>query len=198
MTVHSGDVIKVTAVMSGPSGAIMNVYHFHCTTIIDGDDTTVMEDLAQKLDDAYSNIADYLTGHTIFVEVRGFNVTQNAPMPTVTWPTQTVGGSAAADNPAQISFMALFRTGVSRVLGRKFFGGVHGSQIDDNGFWKSTLMTAVGQFVSELLGAFTGTLLNQYVCGVIGKNTGFFYPFLEGLAQAIPAVQRRRRYGRGQ
>ena len=198
MAVHSGDVIKVTAVMSGPSGAIMNVYHFHATIVVDGDDTAVMEDFAQKLDDAYTHIASVMTTSTLFVEVRGFNETQHSPMPTVTWPSLVHGTGGTGDNPAQIAFLALFRTGVARVIGRKFFGGVFGGNIDDNGFWKPALLTAVGAFVSELLGAFTGTLLNQYIVGVQGKHTGFFYPFLEGLAQAIPAVQRRRRYGRGQ
>jgi hypothetical protein len=156
-----------------------------------------MTDLAQKLDDAYDHLGAALTSDTIFVEVQGFDLTQDRPLPTVTWPTQTVGSGGADSYAAQVSLLGLLRTGVARVLGRKFIGGLATGITDTNGFVTSAGMTLMGAFLAELVGTFISTSLNSYTPGVKSKTSGLFHAFIEGVASGVPAVQRRRRQGRG-
>jgi len=197
MSVATNDVIRVTAVMSGPSGRIENVFQFRVNSAVAPSDLTVMQDLAQKLDDVYEHMVSIMTGDTVFVEVNGFNVTQDLPMPTVPWPTQTTGESGSSDTPAQVSILALLRTGINRVVGRKFFGGFANGAFDSDGFATSAAITAVGLAAAELIGVFTGTLLNEYLPGVKSTTSGLFWSFFEALVRSVPATQRRRRKDRG-
>jgi len=195
--VATNDVIKVTAVMSGPSGAIMNVYHFRANTIVSPGDADVMTDLAQKLDDCYTALGQSISSDTAYVEVRGFNITQNAPMPTVPWPTQTVGPGSATGTAAQVAGFALLRTGISRVLGRKYIGGVAAGILDGNGLLTSGAVVELAAFIAELVGSFISANLNVYLPGVPSSTSSAFWAFVSGFASNIPGTQRRRRQGRG-
>jgi len=197
MTVNGNDIIRVTAVLEGPSGKIENVYQFRAEVIVGGNDTDVMTDLAQKLDDAYTHLLSSMSSDCVFIEVQGFNVTQDAPMPTVPFPSVTAGSASANDMASQVSFMALFRTGVSRVLGRKFLGGFAKEALTNDGFVSSGSITAIAGYIGELIGLFISASLNSYQLGVVSTVTHTFYAFFEGVAQVVPGTQRRRRQGRG-
>jgi hypothetical protein len=197
MTVNANDIIRATAVLEGPSGKIENVYQFRCVVVVGGDDTDVMTDLAQKLDDAYTHLVASMSSDTVFIEVQGFNVTQDAPMPTVPWPSVTAGSASANDMASQVSFLALFRTGVSRVLGRKFLGGFAREALTADGFVSSGSLTAIAGYIGELIGIFIAASLTSYQLGVLSTVTHTFFAFFEGVAQVVPGSQRRRRQGRG-
>jgi hypothetical protein len=197
MSVSAGDIVRATAVMDAPAGKVENVYYFRAGTLLDTSEVAVMTDLALKLDTAYGHLAPSMSHLVVFTDVQGYNITQAAPMPTVPWPTQTVGGSSHGVFAPQVSAFGLFRTGVKRAIGRKFFGGIQNTGIDDNGLLSGAVITAVSGLLGELIGSFiaSGTL-NDYLPGVWRKAKPFL-SFIEGVASARPAVQRRRAYGRG-
>jgi hypothetical protein len=197
MTVAPNDIIRVTAVLAGPNGAMENVFQFRANVVLDAVDINVMNDLAEKLDTAYGHISPNMSADVVFVEIQGHNLTQNQPMPTVSWPTRTVGGNSAHVGAAQISFLGLLRTGVRRVLGRKYLGGFPPGAIQLAGFFSVDYIPLVAGFLGEFVGSFiAGSTLNTYLPGLKSK-TGAFWGFIEGVASANPATQRRRRQGRG-
>ena len=197
MTVSNGDIIRATAVLAGPSGSIQNVFNFRAEVIILGSDLQVMTDIAQHLDDAYATLGTSLSSDTVFVEVQGHNLTTNNPMPTVPWPTATVGTGSASSHVAQVALMGLLRTGISRVLGRKFIGGLAVGDTDTNGFFDSSHIAHMASFLAFFIGTFIATSLNSYLPGVKSTKTGLFWSFIEGVTSGIPGIQRRRRQGRG-
>jgi hypothetical protein len=197
MSIAINDVIKVTAALDMVGNAVENVYYFRMDTAPSVTDTAVMNDLAAKLEEVYTHILSYMSDAVTFLEVRGFNVTKDQPMPTVSWPTMTVGGSSSARLPWGVSGLALLRTGVRRVLGRKFFGVFTEADNDDPGVWSGALTIAMAAAAGELVGSFLGsTTLAVILPGVVDK-TGAFWAFIEAVASSNPAYQRRRRRGRG-
>jgi len=195
--VNTNDRIRATAVLLGPSGETQNVYYFRFQGIVPAGDLLVMEDLAEFLDDLYSDINAGIAGNYAYTEVRGFNVTQGVPMPTVEWPTLTVGGGPGASEPAGIALLVVLRTGISRVFGRKYFGGIIDGNLDSDGFWISGAVTAWSGAVARLLSTFIGgTTLATYLPGII-TSTGQFLGFITSVVTNNPAYQRRRRKGRG-
>jgi len=192
MTVSTNDIIRVNAIMTGPSGRIENVFHFRANNVLSGTDSAVMLDLAQFLDDTYTAISGRMTSDTIFVEVQGFNVTTGNPLPTVPWPTLTAGTGGATDMPAQVAGLGILRTGVARAIGRKFFGGLNTLSFDANGFLTSPAIVDIGTTLGNLTSSFIGaSTLNTYLPG-IRTVAGLFWGFLSVFVKGSPAVQRRR------
>jgi hypothetical protein len=197
MSVSSGDIIRVTAVMDSQHGHIENVYYFRSDLPIPAADEDYMADLAVKLESVYGAILSNLSIDTIFTEVQGYNVTTDQPMPTIGWPTLTAGTGAAQSLPAGVSALAILRTGVKRVLGRKFFGLLQTGVLDGDGFLTAGVVTAVATAAGELIGGFLGSeTLSGWLPGVRDK-TGAFWAFIEAVASNNPGYQRRRRRGRG-
>lgn len=197
MAVFTNDVIRATAVMRGPQGDIQNVYYFRAQVLVDSSEAQVMADLAEKLEDVYGSFVNLLSSDTIFVEVRGYNVTAGTPMPTVPWPSLTAGGGSATDTPSQVAVLGFLRTGRARAIARKFFGGFSTANFDTSGLVGSNVVTAVVAGLGNLLGSFIAASLNNYLPGIPSAKYGMFLSFLEGLASGVPATQRRRRFGRG-
>lgn len=197
MTVAANDVIRVTAVMTGPNGEIANVYEFRANLVLAGNDNDVMDDMAAKMEEVYTPLKSYMGPDVGFSEIRGYNVTQGYPMPIKTWPTFTNGTYSGNSGAAAIALLGLLRTGIKRVVGRKFFGGIGRNVIDTGGSVISGATAAVATALGSLVGSFiaAGTL-NTYLPGVLSKS-GIFWGFIEGIASSNPVVQRRRRYGRG-
>jgi hypothetical protein len=115
----------------------------------------------------------------------------------VPWTSLTAGGGGASSNAAGVALLIVLRTGISRVFGRKYLGGIITANIDTDGFWASALVTVGATFAAHLLGEFVGgTSTSTWLPGLIAK-TGQFWSFIEAIVSAIPAYQRRRRKGAG-
>jgi hypothetical protein len=195
--VNPADRVRITAVLLGPAGEIQNVYYFRWDGVLPVGDLVVMTDLAEYLDDAYSTINAAISSDYTYTQVRGFNVTQNIPMPTVSWPSLTSGGGGGVSNAAGVAGLIILRTGIARTFGRKYIGGIITANMNDDGFWQSALVTALVSFGSLFIGDFVGTLAGpSYLPGIISK-TGQFWAFIEAVVTNNPAYQRRRRKGRG-
>lgn len=195
--VNTNDRIRATAVLLGPAGEMQNVYYFRFQGVVPAGDLLVMADLADFLDNAYSILNASVSSDYTYTEIRGFNVTQNTPMPTVAWPSLTAGGGGASSIPAAVSLLIIFRTGISRVFGRKYIGGMHEGNVDGDGFWVSGLVTVGTTFAAEFLSTFIGTTtLATYLPGII-TTTNTFLGFIASVVTGNPAYQRRRRKGRG-
>jgi hypothetical protein len=183
--------------MDFEGNAIENVYHFRVETAGNGNDQDLMTDIAQWLDDAYDHLAPNTSSNLTYVEIRGFNVTDLTPMPTVAWPSQTVGGSGSSALPLGTALLVLFRTGISRVLGRKFLGGLTEDSNSDGAFDSGMVATAAAyaaELLASVVGAETGSSL---VYGILRAGGTVLADVITAVADSEPGYQRRRRRGRG-
>jgi len=197
MTVNSGDVVRVTAVMDHSlEGAVMNVYH---AKMLGAGSTDIgfMEKMRDLMDIGYGYIDNFMPDTLDFVEIRGFNVTQSQPMPTFAFNVLTSGGVDVADPlPSVLSCLVVGRTGVNRAIYRKFLGPFTEANQED-AEWTSAILTAVAQMHNYIKTAVTvsGELVQV---GLYSPTLATWYPIIESVVDSVIAYQRRRRKGRGQ
>jgi len=197
MTVSSGDIVRATAVMDFEGEAVENVYHFLVGVAGSGDDLDIMDDIALHLDDAYDELAPGLSTSLIFVEIRGFNETQDAPMPTVLWPSQVAGAEGSDPLPLGAAMLAVFRTAASRVIGRKFLG-VWTESGNANGEFNAATLLLGAAYVAELLANVATPASGGAINYVIKKAGSLLFEIItEATVGSEYAYQRRRRRGRG-
>jgi len=196
MTVNTGDTVRVTAIMNHSlEGDVQNVWWMNQVTG-SATDAQFMQKAAEKLDIAYNYIDQYMPDTLDFVEIAGQNITTGNPLPTVGWPTLTSGGVDVADPlPAALSGLGLGRTGVHRVVFRKFFGPfTEANQIDAS--WDTVIPAAILtllQYMDDAYASGTGTAQ----AGVWSTVFLQWYPLIEVVTRSVAAYQRRRRKGRG-
>lgn len=197
MTVNGDDIIRATAVLAYGNGQeLNNVFHLKYQSAFSGADADVMTEIAAILDAVYSEIDEGINSTVEFVEVRGFNVTQNSPLPTTTWPSLTVGGGAGDPTPAGVALLVSLNTGVLKVHGRKYLPGV-GENSTTAGKWATDILTLAAAWGAALMDAYIGIITaGVYVFGVLDK-TGVLREIIEIVTSDEPAYQRRRRLGTG-
>lgn len=192
-----GDIIRVTAVLKTTDQVtVENVFHTRFQSGPVTQDNLVMDDLALWLDTAYDYIKGYMPTGNQFIEVQGFNVTADSPMPPAAWPTQTAGTSGGDITPEGVAALVLFRTAKAHVLGRKFFGTLTETNIT-NGLLVASAVTALVNTAIVLIAPYTAVASgNTYLMGIFGKG-GVLHAITDIVVRDLPAYQRRRRRGRG-
>lgn len=194
---HDGDVLRITARMNLLStGAVENVYTMRWNGLLSSEDGPVMTHVSTYLEDLVSDVTNFQPGDLKYIDVEGFNHTQSRPMPTVNWPTLTEGAGSGDYLPPGVSALAFFRTGLSRVIARKFLGPVLES-LNTNGFFTSAVLTSLSSFIGKMLSPDISLIdAGTLTPGVISK-AGTFHALTDGTGSSSPAYQRRRRAGRG-
>lgn len=195
--VNQGDIVRVTAKMhESYSGDIQNVFYFRNDGALGMYDSLCFDDLSPKLEDVYSDILSVLSNNLSFVSIDFYDVTAARPMADVPWPTLTQASDSGDRLPQACSAMVLYRTGVRRTMGRKFFGPLTAGQTVD-GKLISTAVTAFITAGSHLLTSFLGAGSgNSWLPGIPAAGA-HFWSFEDCTVKDIVAYQRRRREGRG-
>jgi len=192
-----GHRVRVTAVMQALGGVtIENVYDVQCTAGGTGDDDDVMQHLAAWLDGAYTHLTGLQVNAMTYVEVRGFDVSADTPLPTVAWPSLTTGSGGGEPTPYGVAALVLFRTLKARVVGRKYLGGFN------EALWASgeILVAALPAFLSFAAEIAAGPGLSvaggEYEYKIYDK-LGVARDTIASVVRSVAAYQRRRRPGRG-
>lgn len=193
MAVAVNDLLRVTAVLTTTDGTTSeNVYVYKALGITDSDDFAVMADLALVLDTAYTEIVGLYANEVTFVEVRGHNITQDTPLPTVPWPTLTSGTSVSPNYAPGVAALVLFHTAATKVLGRKFIGPLTNAGLTDALIASATLVD-LASYAAVLIVPYTSPdTSNSYSFGILDKSNIFRF-ITDVVSTAIPAYQRRRR-----
>jgi hypothetical protein len=194
---NNNDILKVTARMNSTAGgAVENVFTFKWTGLFSADDSAVMDHVADYLETFYSHLVSHQTNTLTYQDIEAFNHTQDRPVASHNWPTLTAGSSSGGYQPLAVSALTFFRTGLSRILGRKFWGGLINSALN-SAVLDSGLITDLALLVIDVLTP-NGSLIDggTLTSGVLDKG-GVFREFTDGTVSTIPAYQRRRKQGRG-
>jgi len=195
--INVDDELRVTAVLNTVDLSIVqNVYTMKVTVVGALPIIDVLDRIVLILQLIYNIIKGLQNTRTKYIEVLFFNITQNIPLPTRPWPTISQG-ELVVDDLAHMT-AAMFSLGVDKpgVSGRKFFGGIAESALDQDGLW--TTATVVDLALASVI-----MLADQSNGGTtiqFGIRTGIipaFIQFKSAKTTNIPASQRRRRQGVG-
>lgn len=197
MTISVGNRIRLTPTMQViPGVKIQNVYDVKCETAPTGSDLDVMGDFATWFGDAYTHIHTSMASGVVAVDLRGHNVSTNTPLPTVGWGITTSPSSSADLYATGAAGLVLFRTAASRVLGRKFLGGLTEAAITDS-ILSIGVVFDVTDYALAIVAGPTMTLGGgSFEFGIYDK-LGVFHAVASVATESVLAYQRRRRLGAG-
>lgn len=197
MPIASSDILRVVAKMTNNYGAeIQNVYHIRCTVSSDPGDATVVDEIAEWMDDAYGQLDAAMPNNITFDTVQVWNESTDTFLGETGFPTITAGQQAAAGLPNQTSPLALFNTNVNRSQGRKFLPPFTEGNLDDDGSPDLTAIAVIGYYIATILAGISGTGWSG-APGNWNVNLSRFVPWVWGVARNIYATQRRRYLGSG-
>lgn len=198
MSVAVGDVVRVTCKMTFDTGdAVQNVYHYQNTGSAAIADATFVTDVASQMNTAYSNLNSNISSAISYDTIEVFNVTQDAPIDEVAWPTLTVGGNSATQAYAtQVAALVKFATATARSQGRKYMAGLVEGSVDGKGFLVTAMQTALATFGADIVNGFTSS--GQVVLpGNWNPTLSRFAKWTAAIVADYVATQRRRRVGSG-
>jgi hypothetical protein len=161
-------------------------------------DADAKADLAEWLDDIYTEINTILPTSLDYVDIDFFNITQDAPMGVDFWPTLTTGNGGSAEVVATgVSYVITAFTNVVRAHGRKFFGPPVAGAIA-SGVFNSTAMAALAAAMAVWISPFNGgTSGEPWVPGIWSRTLSLFRVFRDVVVRNVPGYQRRRKQGVG-
>lgn len=197
MPVATSDIVRITAVLTDDNeGTVQNVYW--AKQVSGGaDDETFMNAARYQLEIMYGYIDQIMPDSVSFTEIRGYNLTQDYPLTTITWQALTEGGVDVDDPlPAPLCCLVMGRTPFSKAVGRKYIGPFC-EQDQDNGVWSAGVLANLANFAVAWAANYAtgGTGSAQF--GVYSKAEAVWRPIVSRVVKEIVAYQRRRRAGRG-
>lgn len=196
MTVNIGDRIRITARMEfGGVNDVQNVYHVSGVGGASETDANFMAAIALFLDTQYTIINPFISNTITYLDVLGFNITQNLPLPPIGWPT-LVGGAGGGDATSpQVSPTVFWRTSRARSIARKFLP--LGSELDvAAGILSTAFLAALANYGVAFVGGIPMGLLNVRFI-TLNLITGLTATYENALVPVDTRTQRRRRRGVG-
>lgn len=198
MAVTVDDIVKVAFqwFISGRD-EVINVHTFQVNDLTGvTNDADFMADLAAlALSSIYDNIVGNMANQVVGATLSGINLTKGEVLPPV---DQNIdGGNSAADIvPHQATALICLNGVEPRRQGRSYLPPFAENNIDDDGEWGATTVTALTGYAINLLAPIDAGALG--VTRVVSNPTGtnFFIPSNATIVVA-PRTQRRRTLGRG-
>jgi len=197
MTIDPGDFVRVTAKMSYIGvDDIQNVFHTENDGGTSVDESDFMVALAAHLDTAYGYLADIMEDNVLFTEIDAYNITQDAPILPIDWPTLVNGDVVGETLPLQAAALVSFATRTKNSVGRKYISGVAESMQEAGGQLTTAALALLQDFGDELLLGFTVSTVG-FQWGNYRYLDGRFAQWETATPRLIMATQRRRRRGIG-
>lgn len=191
MTFSNGDVARVTAKMSFQGEDQQNVYYVSNIGAGAISDAAAVTEIAARVDFMHAALVPQQHEDLDYDSIEVFNITTDAPMGEVPWPTLTNGDINLQDPlPSQVCGLVLFPTNVARSQGRKFIGGlIEGDS--SNGVPDNDIITAMGTYATRLLTAWlVGT--GAFKFGNYNSTLARFAEWTSSLVRDVFRTQRRR------
>jgi hypothetical protein len=193
--IQAGNRLRVTAVMMYMGVSVVeNVYDIVITGPGDGDDDHILSDLANWLDDCYTQLNSSVSTGLTYTEIRFFNTSRNMPLPPKQWPTLTAGGASGDGLPPGVSGVVTFRTYSASVVGRKFCPPF-GESKQAGGELLVAPMGDMALFAAGLMSAPPMTLSGGFAAWmIIDKDNVAWFPISYVVRSALGYQRRRKQY----
>ena len=196
MALLNGEVARVTAsFLYKGSDVIQNTWH-----LVKVSGANANSDIAlaarEHMTVIYNAMQSIISEEMTYDYVDVFLLPTAEALGQFAWITLTVGGATGDVTAPGVSLLSLARTGISRRVGKKYFGAMSESAITD-GVWTGAAVTAVA--AAALLAYQTFTASNSVALrAIVWDRVNAVARDAETLVvDNIPAYQRRRRQGVG-
>lgn len=205
VTLADGEVIRVSFRSTLEDGQDhVNVYYFIGNLSTAATDTEVVDAVNDLLDQMYGRLNDRISNTFNPVDLKidvvefvggDMEIVRNIGLFPFD-PTNFIPDNAGDTLPPGVAVLVKFLTTIGKVYGRKFIGGLCESE-QDGGYPGSLLLTALANFISDLLAGATIAAKGTLDPGVMSTREAAFVPFTSGEVGTTLAYQRRRRLGTG-
>lgn len=197
---NDGDILRISARMTSViHGDLVNVYHYRCNPDSGGSltDAVTLVQAGQLMEDLYEDLDDVMCEEYSFADINVFNVTQDRPLGSTTWPTLTDGDLADDPLPSTVAAFVQLPTGFSRVWGRKFFGGLSEVNNTTTGRISSGLQSALADAAATILAGWTSPTSDEWTSVIWSTKYGDWLELTSAIIGNVWATIRRRRIGKG-
>lgn len=196
MTVQQNDVLRVTAEMTQTADSVQNVYHFRSTNAGAIDDTDVLDDMADIMDEIYALLDGETSDEVSYDQVRVQNVTQNLLIGAIGFPVITVGLNITDPLPRPVAALITYPTAKPKTRGGNYYGGFTEDRNTSTGSILAGTLTNLTS-VATLLLAERVFGANSYRMVVFNAVLDTFVLPVSAIIHDIWRTQRRRRQGVG-
>ncbi len=197
--VNPSDIIRTVlkCTMDGRA-AVQNVAHWKYTGATGLTATEALADAAAWWDAILDTLESFQSIALTYDSIYAFNETQGTPLGT----TDVAGHTNGSENstvslPPMVAAGIYALTHVSRVIGKKFFGGFSELNNTTYGEMTSGLITALAAAAAILYDPTLTYNTHDYSGGIWRKATNVLVPVVEAFVNAAWYTQRRRRRGVG-
>lgn len=198
MPVAVGDVIRITARMKWNAVIdVQNTFHAQLGSGAGMSNGTAKADLAEWVDDIYTEIVGALPSTLSFEDIDFYNITDDEPMGTESWPTLTYGTGSSEVSATGVAYVITAFTNVVRIHGRKFFGPAIEAAVEGGVFDATTMAYLASVILVWILPFSGGTSSDTWTPGVYSRLTTLFHEFRDAVVRNIPGYQRRRKQNVG-
>lgn len=196
MAFNTGDIARVTTKLLGVSDeASQNVWYLE-KLAGPGDVASAITGISEWADDAYDFIDTLLSEEVTFDAINILLIDSDEALGDQPWPTMTTGAATGAQQAAGVALLASMKSGISRRVGRKYFGPFSiSSFLDDD--WPGATVTACLDLLDFADTSFVASNGLTLVARVYDRVAGVARAITGIQAVSNPAYQRRRRRGVG-
>lgn len=196
MTWQQNTMARVTAKLTSAGGeAVQNVFHVRLTTS-DAPNAGAAVALGEWLEDVYTNLLSYLSEEMTFQSYNILLLATSEALGDYAWPTLTTGGATGDQLPASNCCLSLFKTGYSRIVGRKYWGPFSEAG-QDNGIWIQAVVDACQDAALAAATSFTTTIGRGLIGVVHNFDAGAGIEAAQVATTSLVRTQRRRNRGIG-
>ena len=197
MAISAGDILSVVPSMHiGVQVTIQNVYHTYISQLVSDVEEDILQDMADWMDDAYSEIVGHIWDAQSFDEVKVIDITADIDIGVTGFPVLSAGGATGHGLPPGTAALVKFKTIQGKHQGRKYIG-VLTEDGQTDGTLIGTAQTALANFATVIAEPYDGSSGNQYKYVVLDRTTDQVRYPNQIIVPAYFAYQRRRRPGVG-
>lgn len=196
-TINQNDVLELT-LMGEFDGTedVVNVFQFQKTSAGADDFSDVLDDFIGLVNSILNIIKALSSALLVWRRFKLRNITQGVLYGDIAISPEVSGTEGGSALPNGVAFLVTFRTDVSHVVMRKYFGGLTETDTIQPGVFTSTVIGAGADIISLLFNPITSAG-RTYQYGTLSSKTGTFKVPQSATAYGEPAYQRRRRRGVG-
>lgn len=188
-------VVTAKLVQTGNDQDVQNTYvisSFSGPT----DDASAIADISEWLEAIYTPIQGQISTLVAFSAININNISRSEVTGDLSWPNLVAGTNAGDILPSGVAALCLQRTGVSRRVGRKYYG-VFTEAALAAGQWVSGTINDLGAAIAVASDPYVGANGVGFVPYVYDRTLGTLREVTSTAVSFEPAYQRRRRRGSG-
>lgn len=197
MPTINGDIVRLTTLgLVNAADAIQNVWHLRVNNISPISDALLLQACDEWTENVYTNLLDTWSNDTTLAAINVQILRDDQALGEYELTNVLNGTETGESTSPQIAVLGFIRTGVSKLIGKKYFGVFSENGISE-GLVTGGVLADVANAMIDATTPFIGTGGVSLTGGVWSPTRALFYVATQIAVSGATVVQRRRRVGRG-